>query len=148
MELKPKTRVELSVHVRFGREALRALLMPEETKPDLPEPVLVAFARLHKTALGVAAGTVAGVGLWLMTMILVIKGGYPVGPNLRLLNEFFPGYTVTFLGAFVGLVWGFLSGFLFGGAVALLHNFLIWLWLILIRSKAEMEQYGDFLDHM
>lgn len=138
----------MSVRVRFGREALRALLMPEETKPDLPEPVLLAFARLHKTGLGVAVGTVAGVGLWLMTVALVLKGGDAVGPNLRLLGEFFPAYTVTFSGAFVGLLWGFLAGFLFGGAVALLHNFLIWAWLLLIRSKAEMEQYGDFLDHM
>lgn len=148
MELKPKTRVELNVHVRFGRETLCAPLMPEETQPNLPEPVLLAFARLHKTALGVAAGTVAGVGLWLLTVVLVLKGGYPVGPRLQLLGEFFPGYTVTFPGAFVGLLWGFLAGFLFGGAVALLHNFLIWAWLALIRSKAEMEQYGDFLDHM
>ena len=148
MELNPKTRVELSVRVRFGRHAVRDLLMPEETKPDLPAPVLLAFARLHKVGLGVAIGTVAGVGLWLLTMILVLKGGYPIGPNLQLLSQFFPGYSVTFTGAFVGLLWGFVSGFLFGAIFALLHNFLIWAWLIVIRSRAEMDQYGDFLDHM
>jgi len=148
MELKPKTRVELHLHLRFGPEALRELRMPEETKPGLPEPVVLAFARLHKRGLGVAMGVAFALGLWLLTMILVVKGGYPIGPTLGLLGHYFPGYTVTFVGAFIGLFWGFIAGFLLGGSFALLHNFFVWAWLVVIRSKAEMEQYGDFLDHM
>jgi len=48
----------------------------------------------------------------------------------------------------VGLRWGFGAGFLLGWGFALLRNFVVWSWLILIRSRAEMEQYGDLLDHL
>ncbi len=122
--------------------------MAEETKQELPEPVAIAFARLHKRGLGAGVGAAVGLGVWLVTMALVLKGGYPVGPNLSLLSQYFPGYTVTFAGAFVGFFWGFLTGLVLGGAFAFLHNFLIWIWLLVVRSKAEMETYGDFLDHM
>lgn len=148
MELKPKTRVELHVRVRLGREALQALLMVDEIKPEIPAPVLLAFARLHKVAMGVALGTAVGLGLMICTLALVIKGGYPVGPTLSLLGQYFVGYTATFAGSFIGFGWGFVAGFALGWGFALVHNLLIWAWLVLIRSKAEMEQYGDFLDHM
>jgi len=115
---------------------------------ELPEPVVLAFAPLHKRGLGAALGAVMGLGLWLVTLILVLKGGYPIGPTLSLLHNYFPGYTVTFVGSFVGLLWGFVAGFVLGGFFALLHNFLVWAWLLVIRSRAEMDQYGDFLDHM
>lgn len=148
MELKPKTRLELHLHVRLGANAVRELRMPEEIKNDLPEPVALAFARLHKRGLGVGVGAAVGLGIWLATLILVVKGGYPVGPNLGLLSQYFPGYTVTLTGSFVGLFWGFVTGLILGGTFAFLHNFLIWVWLLVVRSKAEMETYGDFLDHM
>ncbi len=122
--------------------------MTDQRQGELPEPVLLAFAPLHRLGMGMAVGTVCGGALFVMTMGLLIKGGYPVGPNLALLGNYFIGYSVTFTGAFVGLAWGFAAGFLFGYAFALLHNFLIWSWLALIRSRAEMDQYGDFLDHM
>lgn len=148
MELKPKTRVELHVRVLFGREAMRQLLMSDDAKPEVPSAMLLAFARLHKRALGAATGMAMGGGLMLFTLILVLKGGIEVGPRLGLLGQFFLGYDVTLAGAFVGLAWGFVAGFALGWFFALLHNFLVWAWLALIRSKAEMEQYGDFLDHM
>lgn len=154
MELQPKTRVELHLHLRLGRNALselRAGHMTEEItqpEPELPEPVLLAFAPIHRLALGVAFGTVIGGLLFVMTIALVLKGGYPIGPTLGLLGHFFFGYTVTFAGAFIGLAWGFAAGFMLGWMFALLHNFLVWCWLVVIRSRAEMDQYGDFLDHM
>jgi hypothetical protein len=148
MELLPKTRVELRVLVRLGRTALKELMAEEEPKEQLPSPLLLAFAPMHRTAMGAAFGVVLGGLLFLMTMALVIKGGYPVGPNLSLLNQFLIGYTVTFPGAFVGLIWGFGVGFLLGWGFAVVRNFFVWAWLVLIRSKAEMEEYGDFLDHM
>lgn len=148
MELQPRTRVELRVQVRLGRKALKELMTDQATQPELPEPVLLAFAPMHRLGMGVAGGVVCGAGLFLMTMILVLKGGYPIGPTLGLLGHFFFGYSVTFVGAFVGLAWGFVAGFLLGWAFALLHNALIWIWLVVVRSRAEMDQYGDFLDHM
>lgn len=148
MELLPKTRVELRVRVRLGRTALKELMMEEESKDQLPSPLLLAFAPMHRTAMGAAFGVVLGGLLFLMTTALVIKGGYPVGPNLALLSHFFLGYAVTLPGAFVGLIWGFCAGFLLGWGFAVVRNFIVWCWLVLIRSRAEMEEYGDFLDHM
>lgn len=114
----------------------------------LPAPVLLAFAPLHRLGMGVAGGVVFGGGLFLMTVVLLLQGGYPVGPTLGLLGHFFFGYTVTWPGALVGLAWGFFAGFLLGYAFALAHNLAVWLWLVAVKSRAEMEQYGDFLDHM
>ncbi len=122
------------------------LVMTEEVK--LPDQVLLAFAPLHRSALGVATGVIGGGGLFIMTMILVAKGGYRIGPTLGLLANFFYGYTVTFPGAWIGLAWGFAAGFVFGWGVAFVHNAVIWAWLVIVRSRAEMDQYGDFLDHM
>ncbi len=122
--------------------------MPDQPDTSLPEPILLAFAPFHKTALGVAAGMVVGGLIFSLTLILVLKGGYPIGPNLALLGQYFPGYTVTFAGAWVGLAWGFAAGFLLGWGAAFVHNTVIWLWLTTVKSRAEMDQYGDFLDHM
>ncbi len=150
MELLPKTRVELRVRVRLGRAAVDELMVEEERKPEeeLPSPLLLAFAPIHRTAMGVAGGVVCGGLLFLMTLFLVVKGGYPIGPNLALLGQFLFGYTVTFPGAFIGLLWGFGVGFLLGWGFAVVRNAIVWAWLTLIRSRAEMDQYGDFLDHM
>lgn len=150
MELLPKTRVELRVRVRIGRTAVVEMMTHEEPKPqeELPSPLLLAFAPVHRAAMGIAWGVVLGGFLFLLTLFLVVKGGYPIGPNLALLGEFFFGYTVTFPGAFVGLLWGFGVGFLLGWGFAVVRNVIVWSWLTLIRSRAEMDEYGDFLDHM
>lgn len=148
MELLPKTRVELRVRVQLGRMALERLMAEEEPKEQLPSPLLLAFAPMHRTAMGVAFGVVCGGLLFVMTMALLVKGGYPIGPNLSLLGQYFAGYRVTFPGAFVGLLWGFGVGFLLGWGFAVARNLIVWAWLTLVRSRAEMEEYGDFLDHM
>jgi len=136
------------VKVRLGRAALKELMTEEESQDQLPSALLLAFAPMHRTAMGAAFGVVLGGLLFLMTMALVVKGGYPVGPTLSLLGHFFFGYTVTFFGAFVGLLWGLGVGFLLGWGFAVVRNLIVWSWLVLIRSRAEMDEYGDFLDHM
>ncbi len=151
MELLPKTRVELRVSVCLGRSALDALMTDDEvkkTEEELPGPLLLAFAPLHRLGMGVAGGVVLGGLIFLMTLFLVAKGGYPIGPTMALLGQFWLGYTVTFPGAFIGLFYGFGTGFVAGWGFAVIRNLAVWTWLTLIRSRAEMEEYGDFLDHM
>ncbi|MGH9814514.1 MAG: hypothetical protein ACRD5F_13980 [Candidatus Acidiferrales bacterium] len=116
--------------------------------PALPEPVLLAFAPLHRMGMGMAGGVVFGGGLFLMTIALLLRGGYPIGPKLSLLSHFFSGYSVTWPGSLLGLAWGFVAGFFLGYSFALAHNLAVWLWLVVVKSRAEMDQYGDFLDHM
>jgi len=110
--------------------------------------ILLPFVPLHKRALGVACGVVGGGGIWLITIILLLKGGSRVGPTLGLLNQFLVGYSVTWLGSFFGLAWGFALGFAFGWTFAALHNVIFRLWLYIMRSRAEREQYGDLLDRL
>jgi len=97
--------------------------------------------------MGVAVGVVLGAVVFFVTVVQVIRGGFPV-PNLWLLAQFFFGYRVTIPGAFIGLLWGFGVGFVLGWSFALLRNMSVWIWLTVIRSRAEMEQYRDFLDHL
>jgi hypothetical protein len=122
--------------------------MEETESPQVETELLLAFAPLHRMALGVASGVVMGGMIFLATVALLLKGGYPIGPNLALLGEYMFGYSVTVAGAFIGLAWGFGIGFFLGWGFAVAHNVTIWLWLTVIRSRAEMDQYGDFLDHM
>lgn len=122
--------------------------MAEDINAEIPSRLLLAFAPLHKSALGIACGLVLSLLIFLMTGILLLRGGENVGMTLGLLGHFFIGYTVTWPGAFIGLAWGFGAGFVLGWGVALVRNAVIWVWLTSIRSQAEMDQYGDFLDHL
>src|SRR5213594_1509531 len=53
------------------------------------------FLRLDRLAFGLSLGITSGLLLFLATIILVLKGGWVVGPNLQLLSQYFPGYSVT-----------------------------------------------------
>jgi len=112
----------------------------------VPSPLLRAFAPLHRGALGVASGVVVGGLLATATLILRVRGN-PT-PNFDLLAQFFWGYSVTWRGVFIGLFWGFGLGFVLGYGFALVRNAAVWIWLTVIRSRAEMDQYSDFLDHL
>lgn len=91
-----------------------------------PELLLVrrTIARLRATIVAVVTAMVAGFGLFAATLWLVIKGGPTVGPTLGLLRAYYPGYSVTWAGSFVGFVYGALTGAVLGWCVASLYNFL------------------------
>lgn len=97
------------------------------SKPLDPELVLItrAVARLRAGIVAVVAGMVAGTGLFAATLWLVIKGGPNVGQNLGLLRAYYPGYSVTWGGSFLGLLYGALTGAVLGWCVAWLYNFLV-----------------------
>lgn len=122
----------------------------KEAKPQLPLPsaLLLAFTPLNRFAMGVAWGVILGGLIFLMTVVLLVRDGYPIGPNLSLLGQLLFGYHVTWWGAAFGLLWGFGIGFALGWGFALTRNLIVWLWLAMVRSRAEMDQYADFLDHL
>lgn len=86
-----------------------------------------AVARLRASVMAVVFGLLAGLGLFVATIWLVVtaKEGYPVGPTLSLLNNYFPGYSVTMGGAFVGLVYGALVGGISGYLLAYVYNLVV-----------------------
>ena len=122
--------------------------MPEHNgNPDQP-PLLLAFGPLHRRALGFAVGVVMGGLLFLATLVVMLRKGVDNTIELELLNQFFWGYSVSPVGAFIGLLWGFTTGFVLGWTLAVLRNLIVWVWLTAVRSRAEMDQYSDFLDHL
>ena len=64
---------------------------------------------IHVPSFAAAAGLFFGSTLFLATVWLVLKHaeGEPLGPHLGLLRYYIPGYSVSFGGAAVGLVWVF-----------------------------------------
>ena len=120
-----------------------------ERPPSDTDAMLVqAFARLDKTALGVASGVLCGLAVSIATTFLVIKGGDVVGPNLALLGQYFIGYSVTWKGAFVGLCYGCLLGFILGFLVALFRNLAVVLYARAVRARVELSSLTDFLDRL
>src|SRR5271166_6421608 len=83
-------------------------------------PLLRAFAPLHRTAMGVACGVVGGGLLAIASLVLVLRGKDML--SLGLLGQFFPGYSVSWSGVFIGLLWGFGVGFLLGYGFAFTRN--------------------------
>ncbi len=91
-------------------------------KKALEEIVLTRVLRLNATIQGVVAGLVSGLGIFVVTNWLILKGGKLVGPHLALLGQFFIGYDVTFVGSLIGFAYGFTTGFLGGYATANIYN--------------------------
>jgi len=76
--------------------------------------------KLKPGALGLTAGIIWGVGLMLATWwSLVLDTG---GNTMRLIANFYFGYSVSFLGSIIGLIWGFVDGLICGYIFALLYN--------------------------
>ena len=90
----------------------------------LEEVVLTRVLKLNATVQGFVTGTIAGFVILVATNWLVLKGGYVVGPHLSLLNQFFIGYEVTFVGSLIGFAYGFGCGFIGGYLVARMYNWI------------------------
>lgn len=88
----------------------------------LEEIVFTRVLRLNAVVQGIVLGLLTGVVIFIATNWLVLKGGRVVGPHLSLLNQFFLGYKVTFLGSLVGFAYGSVVGFAVGYVVAVVYN--------------------------
>ena len=109
--------------------------------------IIKTFKKMDKLGFAVAIGVVSGLSIFLATIFLIIKGGGVVGPNLRLIDQFFIGYSVSLKGAFVGMFYSFFWGFLFGWSFAYLRNLLLALFVFRVKRRLEMLTFRDFLDH-
>jgi hypothetical protein len=127
----------------------KPVTVPVKDMPTALDLVLDrALARLDAVAMGVAMGVVGGLGLFLATAVLLVKGSRVVGPNLSLLGQFLPGFSVTWTGAVMGLVEVGLLGYLAGYAGAWLCNHGVMLYASLLRSRAERKEGRDLLDRV
>lgn len=84
-----------------------------------------ALLRLNGRAWGIAFGLLFGGGLFVATIILLIKGGENVGAHLGLLGVYLPGYSVSFLGSLIGFVYMFVIGYAVGRLIGIVYNRMI-----------------------
>ena len=89
------------------------------------------YAKLNRMAFALAAGIFWGAGIFFTTFWAMAIGR----PESLGFLAFYPGYSVSVIGAFVGLLWGFTDGFIGGFIFAALYNYI--LWLLSIRKKDE-----------
>jgi hypothetical protein len=81
--------------------------------------------RIQTGVLTMVCAVLGGLLLFAMTIWLVIKDGPGAGPHLGLLGNYFPGYSVTWGGGFVGLVYGALTGGVVGWVIGTIYNLVV-----------------------
>jgi hypothetical protein len=120
----------------------------DESDRAVEEAFAVTFSKVDRVALGVSAGVTCGALLMLATLFLVLKGGEVVGPHLSLLSQYFPGYSVTLMGSFVGAVYAFLTGFIAGWFYAFFRNTTMLVYFALARRSAERQLIQKLLHYL
>ena len=117
------------------------------SQESLERELVLAFSPLHKRALGIAVGTAVGLTIFVLTFLALLRPPLQ-GPHLWLLSQYFYGYRVTVRGAFIGFGWGFLTGFVAGWFLAFCRNLMLAIMVFVARTRAELNQTRDFLDHI
>ncbi len=102
-------------------EPARQMDSVEQEDPD--EQILrQAVLRLNGNILGLVLGILSALIIFIATNWLVLKGGENPGAHLGLLGQFFPGYSVSFIGSLIGLLYGLVAGYLAGWIIAWIYN--------------------------
>jgi hypothetical protein len=79
--------------------------------------------KVNIVAIGVAMGTSSAIAVVVYTFFAYFFG-YGIQAEI-LLDDFFPGYSLTMSGAVIGMIWAFSLGYLFSALVAWFYNRLI-----------------------
>jgi hypothetical protein len=103
-------------HSEFPDDVLSPLSNGDE------QHLTFAVLRLSGNILGLVLGILFSLMIFVGTNWLVFKGGSVVGPHLSLLSHYFIGYSVTFVGSLVGVVYAFLFGYLSGVIIGWIYN--------------------------
>ena len=96
--------------------------MSDTKSTSAEDEVRNTLLRLNARAWGIALGLLFGAGLFLTTILLVVRGGQEVGPHLNLLGMFLPGYRVSVAGAFIGFAYLFVIGYAVGRLIGSVYN--------------------------
>jgi hypothetical protein len=76
--------------------------------------------KLNARALALSSGIVGGLIIFLVTILMVLEGHS--GQNLGHLSAIYIGYSVSFVGRVIGLIWGFVTMFVVAWLFAYLYN--------------------------
>ncbi len=77
--------------------------------------------KLKPVALGIALGSVWGASLFITTWISYYSGYGKLFLEV-LAQSIYPGYTITPLGSFLGLLYGFADGFVSAALIGYIYN--------------------------
>lgn len=120
---------------------------PTKVGAELTHRMEMAFAPLHKRAFGTAVGLVFGLALFLVTSVAVIRGGdYPA--VLNRIPFLVPTYSLTWTGAVLGSLSVAFGLFCAGWFLAFSRNLVLAMSIWVLRTRAELSQTQDFLDHI
>lgn len=118
--------------------------IPVRSKVNADKAVLMAaFGKLDIPAFTIALGFTFAILLFFLTAVLLLKGapnGTEIGGHLKIISQFFPGYTVTWGGSVFAVVYGFLTGAIVGFVWATLWNLGHYLYIILVAVRAQWWQ--------
>ena len=115
---------------------------------ELPQQLRFAFSPLIKRAMGFATALLFGLSLFLPNAWHLLFDPEHV-THLWLMRNYFAGYDpTTWGGALIGLLWALWTGFVMGWMFAAIRNFVVAVWIIFIRAKANLAANPDFLDHI
>ena len=106
-----------------AQHACRVVLV--STVQNDESEIVRTIARLHALVLALVGALLGGVGLFLMTAWLLVKGGATMGAHLQLLGQYFYGYSVTWTGCIVGLLYGALVGAVVGWCIGTVYNLVV-----------------------
>jgi len=118
----------------------------EQSEDELPNRLALAFKPLDKRAFGIAVGLAAGLLTSVATLVMVLRGRDVF--QLGLLGQYLYGYTVSWIGVLIGFGWAFVVGFTAAWFVAFCRNLVLAVSVFLVRTRAELFQTRDFLDHI
>ena len=104
------------------------VILQQVDQEGLLEETLV---RLNARVLGLTIAGLCGSGLFLVTLVLLLKGGANVGAHLNLLGHIFPFYKVSWVGLPLAVLYGGMAGFLAGYALSRLYT------LVAVRRAPE-----------
>ena len=75
----------------YHEEVRQTTQAPHVDEPEMQEALDLVFAKVHRVGMGLATGILCGAAVFLVTMLLIAKGGSDVGPRLAMLGQYLPG---------------------------------------------------------
>lgn len=118
----------------------------QEVSGVMQDALSHVFVKLDPIAFGGALGLTVGLLLFFVTLMEVNLEHQGVAEFLHNLGEYIPGYQVTVMGGFIGLVFGIGIGFFAGWLFAFLRNALLVFYMAFVERRAQIQVLRTILD--
>lgn len=86
------------------------------------EEISGAVAKIQAWVLAFVCAVIGGLGVFVATVWLLLRDGPQVGSHLQLLSNYYIGYSVTWGGSLIGLLYGALTGGVLGWTIGYIYN--------------------------